>query len=133
VSLIDDLVLLALRLVCQETRDCMHAVISKQLSKVFTLYVNKHTSLDELVNEEIVHGISYFRGLSITHETFFSHPLIPSFLRCNGSQIHTVYCHKKCGDVAPDEVAFYEAQPNLNQFSTCWLGDSVYESEGASS
>jgi hypothetical protein len=102
------------------------AVMPEHKSKVFTLYVDEDTSLDELVKEEIAHGIPFFRRLIVTDSSFFSHPLIPSFLCIYGTQIHTVYRPDFCGDdVVAEEVAFYHALPNLTQLSTNWLGDNV--------
>jgi hypothetical protein len=98
--------------------------MSKHRSKAFTLYVNDKTALDQLI--EIGHGIPFFQGLNIKHSSFFSLPLISSFLRIYGTQICTVYRSKEEGGyVVPKEVAFYCALPNLTQLSTRWLGDSV--------
>jgi hypothetical protein len=57
------------------------------------------------------------------HSSFFWHPRIPKFLGIYGSQIHTLHGPDHWGDVDPDEVAFYEALPNLNQLSIRCLGD----------
>jgi hypothetical protein len=99
--------------------------MSKHPSKVFTLYVNKITEIHELVDEKFANGIPFFRGLKVHGSSFFSHPLIPEFLRIYGSQIDTVYGSKKRGDVVPEEVAFYHDLPNLTQLSTNWLGDDA--------
>jgi hypothetical protein len=125
VSLLDIRDLLALRLVSRKTMDWVDAVMLKHPSKAFTLYVNENTALDGLENEEIAHGIPFFRRLDIMDSSFCSHPLIPSFLRIYGSQIHTVYGSYEGRRVVPDEVAFYEALTNLTQLFTNWLGDNV--------
>jgi hypothetical protein len=124
VSLLDVRDLLALRLVSRKTRDWVDAVLSSHPTKALTLYVKKNTALDELVNEEIPHRIPFFRRLNVRDSSLFSHPQILSFLRCYGTQIHTVYRYDNCDDVDPDEVAFYEALPNLTQLSTRWLGEN---------
>jgi hypothetical protein len=125
VSLLDDRDLLALRLVSAKTRDWVDAVMFKHPTKAFAIYVDENTALQELTDEEM-NGIPFFRGLNITNLSFFSHPLIPSFLRIYASQIHTVYrSEEESSDVVPEEVAFYQSLPNLTQLSTHWLGDSV--------
>jgi hypothetical protein len=127
VSLLDVRDLLALRLVSRKTREWVDAVLSSYPTKVLALYVDEDTALHELVEEEIAHGIPFFRGLNVSDSSFFSHPLLPEFLGIYGSQIHTVHGPEPiyCYDVVPDEVAFYEALPNLTQLSTHWLGDNV--------
>jgi hypothetical protein len=130
VSLLEDRDLLALRLVSRKTRDWVDAVLPKQKSKALTLYVNynKKNTLNELMEEEIAHGIPFFRGLNVWDPSFFCHPRIPEFLRIYGPQIHTVRGPDNwdnADDVDPDEVAFYESLPNLTQLSTRWLGDNV--------
>jgi hypothetical protein len=129
VSLLDVRDLLALRLVSRKTRDWVDAVLRKQKSKALTLYVNynKKNALHELMEEETARGIPFFRGLNVgdSSSSFFSHPHIPSFIRCYRSQLHTVHGPDHWGDLGPDEVAFYEALPNLTQLSTRWLGDNV--------
>jgi hypothetical protein len=103
----------------------MDAAMSKHRSKSFTLYVNTNTCLQELVDENNAHGIPFFRRLYVWDTSFFSHSLIPGFLRIYGSHIHTVY-HPAYGDkVVPNELTFYEALPNLTQLSANWLGDNV--------
>jgi hypothetical protein len=154
VSLLDVRELLALRLVSPRTRAWVDAVMPKHPSKAFTLKVldvndeeenesdeddddsdevkvNKKTVLDKLMDEE-TDRIPFFRRLYISDSSFFSHPLIPSFLRTYGPQIHTVvrcsyqykYYSNDDGN-EPEQVAFYQALPNLTQLSTRWLGDSV--------
>jgi hypothetical protein len=125
VSLLDIRDLLALRLVSRKTRDWLDAVMPKHPTKAFTLNVDENTALDGLVNEEIAHGIPFFRILNIRHSSFCSNPLIPSFLRIYGPQIRIVDGSYEVGDVVPHEVAFYEALPNLTQLSTNWLGNNV--------
>jgi hypothetical protein len=99
--------------------------MSKHRSKAFTLYLNEEKTLKELMDQQFVHGVPFFRRLHIGNPTFFSHPLIPEFLRVYGPQIHTVYHSENHDDVVPEEVAFYQALPNLTQLSTCWLGANV--------
>jgi hypothetical protein len=101
------------------------AVLPNHPTKNITLYVNKNTALHELVEEDIAHGIPFFRGLNVRDSTFFSHPLLPEFLGIYGSQIQTIYRSDTFGGVVPDEVAFYESLPNLTQLSTGWLGGYV--------
>jgi hypothetical protein len=125
VSLLDIRDLLALRLVSRKIRDWVDAVMSKHPTKVFTLYVEESTALHELVDEEIAQGIPFFRALNIGDKYFCSRPLITEFLCIYGTQIRTVYGSNKRGDVVPDEVAFYEAKPNLTQLSTNWLEEHV--------
>jgi hypothetical protein len=127
VSLLDDRDLLALRLVSRKTREWVDAVLPSHPTKALTLYVdkNKKKTLHELMEDEIARGIPFFRRLNVRDSSFFSHPLTPSFLRIYSSQLHTVYHCYDGSDVAPEEVAFYEALPNLTQLSTNWLGDSV--------
>jgi hypothetical protein len=72
-----------------------------------------------------VGGIPFVRGLKIKHISFFSHPLIPEFLRVYGPQIQTVTRPDCFADVVPEEVAFYMALPNLRELSTRWLGENV--------
>jgi hypothetical protein len=139
-SLLDDRDLLALRLVSPKARTWVDAVMHKHPSNVFTLYVNevsdedivnKNTVLDRLMDEE-TDRIPFFRRLYISDSSFFSHPLIPSFLCTYGVQIHTVvrcFCHfyeysVRDGNEA-EQVAFYQALPNLTQLSTRWLGDRI--------
>jgi hypothetical protein len=126
VSLLDDRDLLALRLVSRKTRDWVDAVLPSHPTKALTLYFNyfKKKTLDELMEEDIAHGIPFFRGLNLRNSSFFSHPRLPEFLALYGSQIYTVHGPDHCGEVGPDEVAFYEALPNLTQLSTRWLGDN---------
>jgi hypothetical protein len=117
--------LLALRLVSRKTSDWVDAVMPNHPSKAFTLYVNEsRAQLDELMDEEIAHT-PFFRRLNVRDSSFFSHPRIPEFLGIYGGQIHTVYRSKEDSDVAPEELAFYEALTNLTQLSTGWLGDNV--------
>jgi hypothetical protein len=125
VSLLDVRDLLALRLVSRKTREWVDAVLPSHPTKALTLYVAEEKTLHELVEEDIAHGIPFFRGLTVRDSTFFSHPLLPKFLRIYGSQIQTVYRSDKVGGVGPYEVAFYKALPNLTQLSTGWLGDNV--------
>jgi hypothetical protein len=124
---LDDRDLLALRLVSRKTRDWVDAVLPSHPTKALTLYVNvdEKKTLHELMDEVIAHGIPFFRRLNVRNKSFFSHPRIPEFLGIYGSQIHTVHGPDCCGDVGSDEVAFYEALPNLTQLSTRWLGDNV--------
>jgi hypothetical protein len=125
VSLLDDRDLLALRLVSRKMREWVDAVLPSHPTKALTLYVDDDTALHELIDEEITHGIPFFRGLNVRDSSFFSHPRIPKFLGIYGSQINTVH-GPYCGDdVDRHEVAFYEALPNLTQLSTGWLGDKV--------
>jgi hypothetical protein len=72
------------------------------------------------MEEAIAHWIPFFRGLNVADSSFFSHPLLPEFLDIYGSQIRTVR-----GPDYPQDVAFFEALPNLTQLSTHWLGDNV--------
>jgi hypothetical protein len=131
VSLLDARDLLALRLVSRKTREWVDAVLPSHPTKALTLYVDVDIdmALHELMDEEISHGIPFFRGLNLwdwdSSLSFFSHPLLPEFLRIYGSQIHTVHGPDYGGDVDPDEVAFYEALPNLTQLSIRRLGDNV--------
>jgi hypothetical protein len=126
VSLLDDRDLLALRLASRKTRDWVDAVLPSHPTKALTLYFNyeKRTHLNELMDDEISHVIPFFRRLNVSDSSFFSHPRIHEFLRIYGSQIHTVHGPDYWDDVDPDEVAFYEALPNLTQLSTHWLGDN---------
>jgi hypothetical protein len=123
VSLLDVRDLLALRLVSRKTKDWVEAVLPRNPTKPLTLYVKKNT-LDELMEHEFPHGIPFFRGLTVGDTSFFSHPLVPKFLAIYGSQIQTVHGPEpgyRFG-VVPDEVAFYEALPNLTQLTAGWLG-----------
>jgi hypothetical protein len=125
VSFLDVCDLFALRLVSIQTRAWVDAVMSKHRNKVFTLYLNKEKTLKELMDKQFAAGIPFFRRLHIGNPTFFSHPLIPEFIRIYGPQIHTVYHSENHDDVVPEEVAFYQALTNLTQLSTCWLGANV--------
>jgi hypothetical protein len=129
VSLLDDRDLLALRLVSRKMRVWVDAVLPSHPTKSLTLYVNyneKNTAVDELVEDEIPHGIPFFRRLNVGNSSFFSHPLLPDFLRIYGSQIQTVSGpYYVVGGVDPKEVAFFETLPNLTQLSARWLGDNV--------
>jgi hypothetical protein len=126
VSLLDVADLLALRLVSRKTRDWVDAVCSSHRTKALILFVDtEEKTLHELMEEEIAHGIPFCRGLNVRDSSFFSNPLIPEFLDIYGSQIHTLHGPDHWGDVHPDEVAFYEALPNLTQLSTRWLGEPV--------
>jgi hypothetical protein len=102
---------------------CCRATPPKPSPSTSTL--DKKNTLDELMEDEIAHGIPFFRRLTVSDSSFFSHPLLPQFLGIYGSQIHTVHGPDNWEDVVPDEVAFYEALPNLTQLSTDWLGDNV--------
>jgi hypothetical protein len=123
-SLLNARDLLALRLVSPQTKLWVEAVMSKHPTKSFTFYIDENTALHELVDEDISHGIPFFRALNVKHVSFFSQPLIPSFLRTYGSQIHTVYRSNECSDVVPKELVFYQALPNLTKLSTNWLGET---------
>jgi hypothetical protein len=125
VSLLDIRDLLALRLVSRKIRDWVDAFMSKHPSKAFTLYINENASLAELVKEVIAHGIPFFRRLYVGDSSFFSHHLLPSFLLTYGTQIHTVIHYAYGDSVVSEELAFYEALPNLTQLSANWLGDNV--------
>jgi hypothetical protein len=127
VYLLEDRDLLALRLVSRKTREWVDAVLPSHPTKALTLFVKKNEkkTLHELVKEEIAHGIPFFRRLNVGDSSFFSHPLLPEFLRIYGSQIHTVHGPDYWHDVDPKEVVFYESLPNLTQLSTRWLGDNV--------
>jgi hypothetical protein len=125
VSFLDVHDLLALRLVSPKTRAWVDSLMSKHRSKAFTLYLNEEKTLKELMDKQFALGIPFFKRLNIGHPTFFSHPLIPEFLRIYGPQIHTVYHSENHDDIVPEEVAFYQALPNLTQHSTCWLGANV--------
>jgi hypothetical protein len=126
VSLLDVRDLLALRLVSLKTKDWVNDVMSKHRSKTFTLHFNEKNTLDKLMGEQI-DGIPFVRGLNIKHLSFFSHPLIPSFLRIYGPQIHTVSGYSYGDHVASKEIAFYKALPKLTQLSTRWLGDNAVD------
>jgi hypothetical protein len=121
--------LLALRLVSQKTKEWVDAIMSKRKRKAFTLSINEKTAFHELVDEESAHRIPLFRGLNILPfldtAFFFLPPLIPEFLRIYGPQIHTISRPNFLADVVPEEVAFYQALPNLTQLSVPWLGDNV--------
>jgi hypothetical protein len=95
--------------------------MSKHKSKMFTLRFNER-ALDELMGEEI-DRIPYFRGLNVRAISFFSNPLIPSFLRIYGPQIHTVSHHNYDDDFVSEDVDFYRSLPNLTQLSARWLGE----------
>jgi hypothetical protein len=126
VSLLDVRDLLALRLVSRKTRDWVDAVLPSHPTKALTLYVNynEKNTHDELMDEEFAHGIPFFRRLNVGDSSFFWHPRIPEFLGIYGSQIHTLHGPDYWDDVDPDEVAFYEALPNLTQLSIRCLGDN---------
>jgi hypothetical protein len=125
VSLLDIRDFLALRLVSRKTRAWVDAVMSKHPSKAFTQYVHGSTSLYGLVNEEIAQGIPVFRRLYVGDSSFFSHHLLRSFLLTYGTQIHTVIHYVDGNSVVSEELAFYEALPNLTHLSANWLGDNV--------
>jgi hypothetical protein len=124
VSLLDIRDSLALRLVSRKTRAWVDAVMSKHPSKAFTQYVDGSTSLYGLVNEEIAQSIPFFRRLYVGDSSFFSHHLLPSYLTY-GTQIHTVIHYAERDSVVSEELAFYEALPNLTQLSANWLGDNM--------
>jgi hypothetical protein len=126
VSLLDVRDLLALRLVSTKTRTWVDDVMSKFKGKVFTLLFNDIRTLDELMGEEI-DRIPYFRGLNVGGISFFTRPLIPSFLRIYGPQIHTVSHHNYDDDFVSEDVDFYRSLPNLTQLSTRWLGENKVE------
>jgi hypothetical protein len=117
--------LLALRLVSRKIRDWVDAVMSKHPTKLFTHYVDESAALFGLANESVAQGIPFFKALNNCDKYFCSRPLIPEFLRIYGPQIHTVYGSTEGGDVDADEVAFYEALPNLTQLSTNWLEEDM--------
>jgi hypothetical protein len=124
VSLLDVPDLRTLRLVSRKTRDWVDEVMmSKHHNKAFTLYVNGNTAIEDLVAEETARDWNlFFRRLDIRCSSFYLSPLIPSFLRTHGDQIHTVD-RSECGDdVLPEEVAFIQALPNLVELHTTWLG-----------
>jgi hypothetical protein len=127
-SMLDINELLVLRFVSQKTKEWVDAIMWKRKRKPFTLSVDETTALHELVNEESFPGIPLFRGLHILpllDTDFFFLPLIPEFLRIYGPQIHTISRPGILADVVPEEVAFYQALPNLIQLSVPWLGDDV--------
>jgi hypothetical protein len=127
VSLLDVRDLRTLRLVSRKTRDWVdETMMSKHHNKAFTLYVDRNTALEELVAEETARdGILFFRRLDIRYSPFFLSPIIPSFLRTYGDQIHTVYRADCDDDVLPEEVAFIQALPNLVELHTSWLGPNA--------
>jgi hypothetical protein len=128
ISLLDVRDLLALRLVSRKTRAWVDAVMPSHPTKAFTLRVDKEKTLDKIMGEGL-DGIPCCRRLNIRSSSFFSHPLFPSFLRTFGPQIHTVFQFGYRGRLVPEEVAFYQALPNLAQLvsTTRWLGKNVPE------
>jgi hypothetical protein len=92
---------------------------------LFTHYVDESTALFGLANESVAQGIPIFKALNICDKYFCSRPLIPEFLRIYGPQIRTVYGSTEGGYDDADEVAFYEALPNLTQLSTNWLEEHM--------
>jgi hypothetical protein len=126
-SLLDVRDLLGLRLVSPKTKAWVDAVMPTHPAKSFTLYVTRNTSLHQLLDEEIANGIPFFRCLKVMDSSFFSNPLIPELLAIYGTQIHTVFQYAVWVHNVSEEVAFYQALPNLNLIcsNTCWVGKEV--------
>jgi hypothetical protein len=100
--------------------------MTKHPSKEFTISVNNKTTLDKLIGEE-TDRIPFFRRLKINHCSFFMYPLTPSFLRIYGPQIRTVRNYNNECKVVPEQIAFFQALPNLTQLSTYWSPDNLLD------
>jgi Leucine-rich repeat (LRR) protein len=129
VSLLDVRDLLALRLVSSETKSWLDTVMLGHRSKVFTLTLDwYYRTLDRFMDEE---KKIPFKTLNFNKtrasSSFYSHPLLPSFLQTYGPQIHRIhtpygfFLHPNAEykvEVPPEkELAFYQGIPNLIHLS----------------
>jgi hypothetical protein len=142
VSSLDVPDLLALRLVSRETKSWVDLVMSGHKSKAFTLYFDEEDrTLDQFMDERkqkaeagaigIPFGALNLTGVT-TSSSFFSDPLIPTFLLDYGPKIHRILNCFEWHDVEvdiipPEELAFYQALPNLTTLSTLSPGENVPE------
>jgi hypothetical protein len=128
--------LLGLRLVSRETKSWVDVVMSGHKSKSFTLSFDekKGRSLDRFMEERKQKAEAGRIGIPFgsvdltevtTSSSFFSDPLIAQFLLEYGPKIHrirnSIYWWNSNRDtkvISLEELAFYQALPNLTTLST---------------
>jgi Leucine-rich repeat (LRR) protein len=134
VSFLDVRDLLALRLVSSETKSWVDTVMLGHRRKAFTLTLDEENrTLDGFMDEQkkmMNQNSIPFKTLNFEHtgaSSFYSHPLLPSFLQTYGPQIHRI--HTPSGfflhpniepefEVPPEkELAFYQGLSNLIHLS----------------
>jgi hypothetical protein len=128
--------LLALRIVSSETKSWLDSVMLGHRSKAFTLTLDdEDRTLDGFMDEEKTMTMEQkkipFKTLNFEHtraSSFYSHPLLPSFLQTYGPQIHRIqtpsgfFLHRNAesevDEVPPEkELAFYQGLPHLIHLS----------------
>jgi hypothetical protein len=119
--------------------------MSGHKSKAFTLSFDeeKGRTLDRFMEERkqtaeagtigIPFGSLDFTEVT-TSSSFFLHPLIPQFLLEYGPKVHRILNSFECNDgevdmIPPEELAFYQALPNLTTLSTHSPGENVPQVE----
>jgi Leucine-rich repeat (LRR) protein len=137
VSLLDVRDLLALRLVSSETKSWLDTVMLGHKSKIFTLTLDEiENTFDRFMDEQKKIPFKTLNFEYMRASSFFSHPLLPSFLQTYGPQIHGI--HTSSGfffhptaepEVFPPqkELAFYQGLPNLIHLSLVSLFTSSLE------